>query len=190
MNPYEIARIADARGISTTEVIEKHTVEGGTVLRQREDDGCTFLEGKGCGVHSGRPLVCRLYPLGRIVEKNESERFVRLRGHPESEGVYGEEGTIGGYIEGQGTEPYMRASARYFALFTRLVAVLRARPGGSETFQRVVTEGVGEGISVEWIDVDATLARLASSIPDTVEERVALHLRLLESEIASRESTP
>ncbi len=190
VNPYEIARIAAARNTSTTEVLEKHTVEGGTVLKQREDGGCSFLEGKGCGVHAGRPLVCRLYPLGRIVEKEENERFVRLRGHPESEGVFGEAGTIGQFLENQQAEAYMQASAKYFALFTRLVKVLSARPDGSDTFRQVVKDGVPEE-SIEWLDVDATLARRAKGpIPDDVEARVALHLRLLEDEIASMERSP
>jgi Fe-S-cluster containining protein len=190
VSPYEIARIADALSLSTTEVILRHTVEGGTVLRQREDGGCSLLAGKGCGIHPGRPLVCRLYPLGRVVENGGSERFVQLRGHPQSEGQLGDNGTIGAFLQSQGTEPYIVASARYFALFSRLIAVLRARPDGSDSFQSVVSDGAAEDGALEWLDIDLTLARRAEGgIPTGVEARVTLHLQLLEREIASLEAT-
>ena len=192
VSPYEIARIAAVLALSTTEVIARFTSEGGTILKQREDGGCSLLDGKHCGVHGGRPLVCRLYPLGRVVEKGEQEHFVQLKGHPESEGKLGETGTIGEYLEAQGTAPYIHASARYFALFGRLVAVIRARPEGVETFDRVLTLGTHESASdvdeLEWLDVDATLARRApTEIPDDLEARIALHLQLLEREIAALE---
>jgi Fe-S-cluster containining protein len=189
VSPYEIARIAAALAISTTEVLARYTIEGGTVLRQREDGGCSLLAGKGCGVHPGRPLVCRLYPLGRVIAKDGSESFVQLRGHPQTEGVLGENGTIGEFLESQGAAPYLAASARYFVLFSRLIAVLRARPEGPDTFRGVVSHGAPESDALEWLDIDATLARRArSEIPSDVEARVALHLSLLECEIAAIES--
>jgi Fe-S-cluster containining protein len=189
VSSYEIARIADVLALSTTEVIQRYTIEGGTVLRQREDGGCSLLDGTACGVHGGRPLVCRLYPLGRMVQKDEAEQFITLRGHPQSEGKLGEDGTIGAFLEAQGTEPYTVASARYFALFTRLMAVLQARQGGIDSFQSVVTSGAPEDNALEWLDIDATLARRAEGeIPTDVEARVALHLSLFEREIAALEA--
>jgi uncharacterized protein len=189
VSSYEIARIAEVLALSTTEVIQRYTVEGGTVLRQREDGGYSLLVGKGCSVHGGRPLVCRLYPLGRIVQKDETEQFVTLRGHPQSEGTLGKVGTVGAFLDSQGTEPYTLASARYFALFTRLMAVLQARAGGNDSLQSVVSSGSAEADALEWLDIDATLARRAEGeIPTDVEARVTLHLSLFEREIASLET--
>ncbi len=192
VSPYEIARIAAVLALSTTEVIARYTSEGGTILKQREDGGCSLLNGKHCGVHDGRPLVCRLYPLGRVVEKGEREHFVQLKGHPESEGTLGEAGTIGGFLESQRTAEYISASSRYFALFGRLVALIRARPAGVETFDRVMIHGTHEAASdvveLEWLDVDATLARRAvGEIPSDLEARIELHLALFEREIATLE---
>ena len=189
MSPYEIARIAEVLSMSTTDVIAKHTSEGGTVLRQREDGGCSLLDGKHCGVHRGRPLVCRLYPLGRIVGKDERETFVRLQGHPQSEGELGEAATIGDYLDSQGTEPYTVASTRYFALFSRLATLLRTQPDGLTTLESVRTGERQEVSALEWLDIDATLARRATSgIPANLEARVSLHLELLEREIAAMEA--
>jgi hypothetical protein len=36
------------------------------------DPACHFWTGKGCSIYHGRPLACRLYPLGRVFEKGAS----------------------------------------------------------------------------------------------------------------------
>lgn len=185
VSPYEIARIAEVLAISTTEVIARYTVDGGTALRQRDDGGCSLLDGAGCSVHAGRPLVCRLYPLGRAVDRRGAERFVVLQGHPESEGTFGTDGTVEGFLASQGTEPYIEASRRYFALFQRLLGLLRATPDGNDTFADVVTHGVREDDLLGWLDIDATLDARAQHRPDDLDARVALHLSLLEAELAT-----
>jgi hypothetical protein len=65
--------------------------------------------------------VCRLYPLGRIAQADGSETFVENEPHPETEGLYGDDGTVGSYIESQSVEPFVAAADRYYAVFTRLM---------------------------------------------------------------------
>ena len=36
------------------------------------DPACHFWTGKGCRIYQGRPLACRLYPLGRVFEQGTS----------------------------------------------------------------------------------------------------------------------
>ena len=122
INPYEIARLSRGLGITTTEVISRFTVDGGTALATRPDFSCTFLGPKGCTVHADRPLVCRLYPLGRAVDAAGNEAFVKLEPHPETEGVYGADGTVNSYLESQSVAAYIAAADRYFAVYTLLVS--------------------------------------------------------------------
>jgi hypothetical protein len=122
VNPYELARLARGLGITTTEVIAQFTVDGGTALATRADTACTFLGPNGCTVHADRPLVCRLYPLGRVVQADGSETFVENQPHPETEGLYGQAGTVGSYLDSQAVEPYIAAADRYHAVFTRLMS--------------------------------------------------------------------
>src|SRR5262249_31510445 len=115
VNPYEVARLALARGQSTSEFRAAWTEDGrGTVLRQNEDGTCVFLGPQGCQVHPDRPLVCRLYPLGRQVGSDGSEFFTKLKGHPLSAGEFTDRGTIADYLAAQGAQPFMDAADAYF----------------------------------------------------------------------------
>src|ERR1700752_4896509 len=76
INPYESARLARNLGQTTTEFRSAWTEDGaGTVLKQTDTGACIFLGNDGCTVHPDRPLVCRLYPLGRRVRADGSESF-------------------------------------------------------------------------------------------------------------------
>src|SRR5215470_9862277 len=79
LNPYELARLARNLGLTTTEFRAAWTEHGdGLALRQTETGACVFLGSEGCTVHPDRPLVCRLYPLGRHVSADGSEAFSRI----------------------------------------------------------------------------------------------------------------
>lgn len=191
VNPYEVARIGAVLGLSTTEVIARYTTGNGSALAMREDGGCVLLDGRHCGVHAGRPLVCRLYPLGRIAEDDVGETFVRIEGHPQSEGRFGSDGTIASFLEAQGVAPYLDASTRYFALYKRLVRLLKTRPDGDPALAQASTDRAGSTPAdlLEWLDIDATLAHRATApVPKSLEARVDLHLALLEREIATFEA--
>jgi Fe-S-cluster containining protein len=81
LNPYEVARLAQNRGMSTTDFLARYTERNGTALRRVEEGACVFLTAQGCGVHADRPLVCRLYPLGRKVTPEGEESFREVTPH-------------------------------------------------------------------------------------------------------------
>jgi hypothetical protein len=80
------------------------------MLRENEDGTCVFLGPQECQVHGDRPLVCRLYPLGRHVRSDGSEHFTQLEGHPQSAGELSDYGTITEYLAAQGAQPFMDAA--------------------------------------------------------------------------------
>ncbi len=171
MGPYEIARLAEARGTSTTDVIENHLADDGATLKRTADGACGFLDGTGCSVHGGRPLMCRLYPLGWATGSDGAEAFLELEPHPRTAGVYGGEGTVGDYLERQGTQPYERATARYAAVLRRLEALTER-------------DGPDPGPPPPLTDVDRAVTAECEArgvaVPESVEERVDLHLELLD----------
>ena len=183
VGPYEILRLARNRGLTTTAFLAAHVEGGGVLLRVRPDGGCVFLTERGCGVHADRPLACRLYPLGRHIDAEGRERFGHLPPHPETAGVYGRDGTVGGYLSAQGVEPYFAAAARYADLYQRMLALLASLADGDA--EAGAATGPTEGPATPWLDVDATVEAYCLErglpLPATVEETVAVHIRAVDA---------
>ena len=167
VNPYETYRLARALGLTTTEFLARHTTAQGTELARTDDGRCVFLGRDGCTVHANRPLVCRLYPLGRHVVSGEADRFHHLEPHPESEGVFGTAGTVADYLASQGAAPFMHAADVYLDVVAELASALAA-------VQESPTPPEAD-LASDWLDVDAVLARENAPIPADAEEAMALH---------------
>lgn len=169
VDPYAVARLADALGTTTTEVLARYVEPETSTLRQSDDGACVFFDG-GCSVHPGRPLACRLYPLGWAAQQDGRETFLQLSPHPESEGEYGTDGTVAEYIESQETAPYEWGSRRYARVLGRLRAALDADgpDPGDPPFVTDIDEAVRHHCETH-----------GEAIPDDVEARVDLHLVLL-----------
>lgn len=157
-------------------------MESGTALLYSTVPGaeattCTFLHDGRCVAHGGRPLACRLYPLGRSLNAEGVEAFLEVPPHPATEGLYGEDGTALSYISAQGALPFIEASRKTYALFERLIAL---------TPHDAVVEALGtsEAVASEWLDVDLIVARVCERTgrlaPSDVEERFAIYLEELD----------
>lgn len=162
VNPYEVARLAARLGLTTTETLARYT-EDGVWLRREADGACCFLLDQRCSVHGDQPLACRLYPLGRRTALDRGEELVELEPHPESEGRYGVDGDVEGYLAGQEIAEYVAASDRYFAVLTRLATALeRQLARGATELSGFDFGPSGErythaGPLPSWLDMDAVV---------------------------------
>lgn len=186
LNPYEVARLARARNQSTTEFRRASTVDGqGTALAQKDDGTCVFLGPQGCEVHADRPLVCRLYPLGRHVRADGFEYFTRHEGHPLSEGEFTDRGTIDGFLEAQGAKLFMAAQDRYFQFLCWAHEQIAAAQETTDT------NPVDDAVGVDLLDIDLMIAEHCADTgenePVDIEDRLRLHLNLLYDLIANKE---
>jgi Fe-S-cluster containining protein len=152
-------------------------MESGTALRFDEPGGCTFLREGRCTVHGGRPLACRLYPLGRTLNAEGVEAFIEIAPHPETEGVYGVDGTVDGWVAAQGVRPFIDAAQKTYALFERLIALV---DHGSVS----AALGTSDPVASDWLDVDEVVTRACAEkkqlVPTDVEERYVIYLAALE----------
>ena len=170
VNPYEVARLARLKKMSTGEFRAAHTERGeGAILRRTDDtDTCIFLTDKGCSVHSERPLVCRLYPLGRRVAEDGREEWLHATPHPQTAGEYTRKGTIADYIAAQGALPFMRAADAYAQWVRDASAFL-------ETAEDTAADDL--------VDMDAAITRHCTATgapePSAIEERRLLHMEIL-----------
>lgn len=193
INPYEVARLARNRGISTTEFIRRYTTTGGTVLKFDDNDKCPFLNEQGCGVHKDRPLVCRLYPLGRHVFDTGEEHFSEVEPHPECKGVYGKDGKVQSYLEKQGAIVFMEGADVYLNLLWKLLKVLEDETADQEK-QNVILETVLNFSNEEseqqspLVDMDAAIEAYCNEhgqpVPEDLQLKMVLHVQIIKGLIS------
>jgi uncharacterized protein len=185
LNPYEIARMANHLAISTTDFITQYTVRG-TALKNREDNTCIFLETKACSIHPDRPLVCRLYPLGRHIRHPWVESFSQFDPEPGCKGTFNQGGTIETYLEVQGAFAFIRAADLYLDLLCFLLETLNDKPFSPDQSGTVletvhnITDGKADENALKWIDMDQTISdfcrQTGTPVPTTLDEKMAIHI--------------
>lgn len=192
LSPYDVLRIARASGLSTGDVVGRYTIRRGSILRFLPEGMCAALDGGRCTLHRGRPLACRLYPLG-LERTATEENLIALDPAEGSLGVYGTNSTAGDFIDANGTAEYLAALERYRELIPtfreRVVAVVdfeRVEP--REFWRRAVVEAVLEsGFDPNPI-IDAMFDPDAHGCGvNEIEETVRAHIAMLD-ELVRRET--
>ena len=198
LSPYDVLQLARAAGISTREAVDRFTIRRGSILKFTDDGACVALEGARCGVHRGRPLACRLYPLGiERVKDGDDEKFVTLEPAAGSLGVYGFDDTVNDFVAAQVVAPHLEANARYASLlelFREQIAATvdfdRVEP--REFWRRASREALAESnydanpLIDAMFDADAAESVL---VDDPDPEIIAAHIERL-AEMIRRESNP
>ncbi len=192
-------------GISTTEFLALYTDNGGTTLRSEVDGRCVFVTASGCRVHPRRPLVCRLYPLGRMTDETGVEQFALYPLQSDCEAEVGREGTIETFLESQGVGPYLEWSRRYGELYRRMVGLLdrlavsgkvdaaaAGGPGPADSRSAGPEQEPDRAPLSLWQDIDASLAEYCAAqgraVPGEIDDAIALHLRAIEEWLDDLES--
>lgn len=90
LDPLDVHRLTTFLGKTTQELmagyIELNVVDGiilPNLAMAGEEESCSFLNTEGrCSVHSARPGICRLFPLGRFYENNTFQYFLQVHECP------------------------------------------------------------------------------------------------------------
>lgn len=193
LNPWELACLAREKKITTREFRDLYCEFGGIRLRfdgkigWREQHACSqYIDNFGCSVHLGRPLSCRLYPLGRQIQSKEvhymfqGNIFPCLDGCPEVSGL--PYLTVGEYLKGQETDEFEKAQDEYLDLMQNLADIAfellldtgLAESGDKETLPlwrkmgNELPEVLADRIGPEWID-----CMMLPEIPGDLEDPVS-----------------
>jgi Fe-S-cluster containining protein len=118
LSPYDVICFTRAAGISTGETLARFTIRRGSILKFDKNGSCVALDGTTCTVHSGRPLACRLYPLGLEQYRQGTERYLALEPARGSRGIYGDEGTVQDFLSAQGAELHLEMNHHYATLLS------------------------------------------------------------------------
>lgn len=87
LDPFDVHRLVEGTGLAVEQLLDKHLELGvvdGIILPNLRLDGererCGFLTDEGrCGIHSFRPGICRLFPLGRLYEDGKIFYFLQVQ---------------------------------------------------------------------------------------------------------------
>ncbi len=131
LNPWELACLAEAKGLTPRQFRDQYCDFGGIQLRfdgapgWRQLPACSqYVHDVGCGVHVGRPLACRLYPLGRQRQGEElhylyqGSDFPCVEGCPEVLDL--PHLSVAAYIEGQAVKRFEVAQDEYLEVMQNL----------------------------------------------------------------------
>jgi Fe-S-cluster containining protein len=197
LDPYEIARLARNRHLTTTEFIARFLTKGGIVLRNREDTSCVLLGADGCTVYDDRPQICRTYPLNRL-RGSDRESFSQYLQLPASTGIYGKDATVADFLKQNDVNDFYAAKDRYFDMALRVAAVLaeavKRKPERFATIRSIIEErcefrGVQPGEIPSLIDVDRVVSNYCREHklepPASVAGKIAIHMRAIEEKIAA-----
>lgn len=203
VGPHEVLGMSRLLGITTTDFLARHTENGGTTLRFGDDGRCAFLTPSGCRVHPRRPLVCRLYPLGRATDGQGREGFALFPKQDDCQGEWGTDGTITEFLESQGVGPYIDRAVCYGEIYRRMLGILERMDIQGQVEAAVPAGGSPDGAPAasepsdpkplsSWQDVDASLAEYCRAkgiaVPSGIEEAIDLHLAAMREWLDSLES--
>ena len=134
LNPWELAILAREKKITPMEFRDQYCDFGGIRLRfdaearWRGQQACSqYVVGFGCSVHLGRPLACRLYPLGRQIQSEvihymyQGDAFPCLDGCPEVSGL--PQLSVGEYLKGQQTGNFEKAQDAYLDMVEHIADI-------------------------------------------------------------------
>ncbi|MBU1055089.1 MAG: YkgJ family cysteine cluster protein [Proteobacteria bacterium] len=134
LNPSELACLAKAKGLTPRTFRDRYCDFGGIQLRfdgapgWKQQPACSqYVSGFGCSVHLGRPLACRLYPLGRQRQGEKLHYIYQgsdlpcMEGCPEVLDL--PQLSVAAYIEGQATKRFEVAQDEYLELMQNLADI-------------------------------------------------------------------
>ncbi len=177
LNPWELLSFSKEKKITSREFRDLYCEFGGIRLRfngkpdKKGQQACSqYVDNVGCSVHAGRPLACRLYPLGRQIQFNkahyiyEGEQFPCLTDCAEVLEL--PKLSVGEYLKGQEADPFEKAQDEYLIImqniadigFELLLDSGLAESGDTKTLAlwreigNEPPELLAERIGQEWID--------------------------------------
>ena len=131
LNPWELVCLAREKKMTARKFRDLYCEFGGIRLRFDGEKGwkgqhaCSqYIANFGCSVHLGRPLSCRLYPLGRQIQSEEVHYIYQGNEFPCLEGCPGvivlPHLKVGEYLKGQLTTAFENAQDEYLNLMQNI----------------------------------------------------------------------
>jgi Fe-S-cluster containining protein len=196
-------RLAFEKQISAREFRDLYCDSNGILLKfdgekdQRGKSACSqYIANFGCSLHQGRPLACRLFPIGRQIQNEtvqfifQGETFPCLNGCPEVSEL--PQLTVESYLNGQQTSLFEQAQDEYLEVMQNIadIALMLLLDTGLTTsgdtqtrneWRKMAAETptqIAEIIGERWLDL-LTLPNIVFS-PENSKVFILAHQELLQ----------
>ena len=177
LNPWELLNFSKEKQVTPRAFRDLYTEFGGTRLLfngnpdKKGQKACSqYIDNAGCSVHKGRPLACRLYPLGRQIQFDKAHYIYEGATFPCltdcAEVLDLPKLSVGEYLKGQEADPFEKAQDAYLIVmqniadiaFELLLESELATSGDSKTLKAWkvlgtdLPEVLAEKIGSDWIN--------------------------------------
>ncbi|PKH50479.1 zinc/iron-chelating domain-containing protein [Tenacibaculum sp. Bg11-29] len=171
LNPWELLNFSKEKKITSREFRDLYCEFGGIRLRfdGKEDKNgqkaCNqYVDNVGCSVHQGRPLACRLYPLGRQIQFNKAHYIYEGNKFPClndcSEVLELPKLSVGEYLKGQEADLFEKAQDEYLIVMQNIADI---------AFELLLDSGLAESGDTKTL---ATWRVIGDESPELVSERI------------------
>ncbi|WP_254712638.1 YkgJ family cysteine cluster protein [Polaribacter sp. R2A056_3_33] len=134
LNPWELFSFSKEKKVSPRDFRDLYTDFGGIRLTfngkqdKKGQNACSqYVENHGCSVHQGRPLACRLYPLGRQIQFEKADYIFEGAQFPCltdcAEVLNLPKLSVGDYLKGQGAAPFEKAQDAYLNVMQNIADI-------------------------------------------------------------------
>lgn len=171
LNPWELLSFSKEKKITSREFRDLYCEFGGIRLRfngkpdKKGQPACSqYIDNFGCSVHHGRPLACRLYPLGRQIQFNKAHYIYQGDKFPClndcSEVLELPKLSVGDYIKGQEVEQYEKAQDAYLIVMQNIADI---------GFELLLDSGLAASGDTKTL---AAWRKIGNELPETLAERI------------------
>ncbi|MDN3619495.1 YkgJ family cysteine cluster protein [Polaribacter undariae] len=171
LNPWELFSFSKEKKVSPRIFRDLYTDFGGIRLTfngkqdKKGQNACSqYVENHGCSVHQGRPLACRLYPLGRQIQFEKADYIFEGPKFPCltdcAEVLNLPKLSVGEYLKGQGAAPFEKAQDAYLNVMQNIADI---------AFELLLDSGLSASGDTKTL----TLWReMGNELPEILSERI------------------
>ena len=124
LNPWELLNFSKEKKIAPKEFKELYN---GNLDKKGQKACSQYIDNAGCSVHKGRPLACRLYPLGRQIQFDKAHYIYEGATFPCltdcAEVLDLPKLSVGEYLKGQGAGPFEKAQDAYLIVMQNIADI-------------------------------------------------------------------
>lgn len=171
LNPWELFSFSKEKKVTPREFRDLYTDFGGIRLtfNGKEDKkgqkACSqYIDNVGCSVHQGRPLACRLYPLGRQIQFDKAHYIYEGKQFPCltdcAEVLELPKLSVGEYLKGQGANPFEKAQDEYLIMMQNIADI---------AFELLLDSGLAASGDTKTL---ATWREMGNELPENLAHRI------------------